>query len=70
MLACLWASVVLAVLGGVLNDSGVWVPAMMVPIFLGYLLSIVVAPTGSEATHDVAPAPAVHRATPQVEPTP
>jgi hypothetical protein len=61
---------VLAVLGGVLNDSGVWVPAMMVPILLGYVLSILVAPLVPEATHDVATAPRVDRAPAQVEPTP
>jgi hypothetical protein len=47
--ACLWGSVVLAVLGGVLNDSGVWVPAMMVPILVGYLVSILIAPTPSSS---------------------
>ena len=70
MLACLWGSVVLAVLGGVLNDSGVWVPAMMGPILLGYLASILVAPTVPEPAPDVAQAAGVDRATPQVEPAP
>lgn len=42
--ACLVAAVVLAVLGGGLNDSGVAVPAMMLAVLLPYVTVLAVSP--------------------------
>ncbi len=45
--ACLVAALVLAVLGGALNDSGVAVPAMMLAVLLPYLTVLAVRPPSS-----------------------
>ena len=42
--ACLWGSIIVAVLGFALNDSGMAIPAMMFPVLLPYLMHLVVQP--------------------------
>ena len=44
MKACLWGSIVVAVLGFALNDSGMTIPAMMLPVLVAYLIHLVVQP--------------------------
>ncbi|MDQ6697909.1 MAG: hypothetical protein M3Z46_10695 [Actinomycetota bacterium] len=42
--ACLWGSIIVAVLGFALNDSGMAIPAMMFPVLLPYLMHMLVQP--------------------------
>ena len=42
--ACLWGSIIVAVLGFALNDSGMAIPAMMFPVLLPYLMHLLVQP--------------------------
>jgi hypothetical protein len=42
--ACLWGSIIVAVLGFALNDSGMAIPGMMFPVLLPYLVHMLVQP--------------------------